>query len=162
MKKILLLIVSILFTTISGCAQQKKMKIEDVDEIWIYAQRDSLGYTTAGVARRFLELEENNITKYKLEPFFVDSLKNMLFYSSKSRRVFQEKTGQNLIFSQFVMKDGSTRNIIINSVGIVDYFVGNTASYFKDDKNQKDQTLWRNNFFNKISIKINKNNDPEN
>jgi deoxyhypusine synthase len=83
----------------------------------------------------------------------------MLVYSSTTRRTFHEKTGQNLIFAQCVMKNGNIRNIIICSVGIVDYFVGYTAYFFKDDTSSKNKPLWVNKFFSKLMDRVNHSTD---
>jgi hypothetical protein len=154
MKRILFLIVVVMSATFNGSAQQNKMKIDDIKEIWVYDYFSPRGYTTAGIAHKFHDLEYDNIMKFKLDSIFVDSLKNML-YSTTTRKVFQEKTGQNLIFAQFVMKNNSVRNIIICSVGIVDYFVGYTAYFFKNDTSSENKTLWVKNFYGTLMNKIN-------
>jgi hypothetical protein len=155
MKRILFLNTLIILITFNGCAQQDKMKIEDIKEIWVYDYFNPRGYTTAGVAHKFQDLENNQTAKIQLDSTFVESLKNMLFYSSAIRKTFQEKTGQNLIFAQFVMKDGGVRKIIINSIGIVDYFAGNIAYFFIDNSDKNNKTLWLNNYYGKIKDEIN-------
>jgi hypothetical protein len=159
MKKILFLNTLIMLITFNGCAQQNKIKIEDIKEIWVYDYFNPRGYTTSGVAHKFQDLENNQTAKIQLDSTFVDSLKNMLFYSSATRKTFQEKTGQNLIFAQFVMNDGGVRKIIINSIGIVDYFVGNTAYFFTDNSEKNNKTLWLDNYYSKMKDKINHNSD---
>lgn len=151
MKKISFLITIIVSLIVfNGCSQRIRLNINEIQEIWVYEHFESRGYTTAGIARKFHELEVDNIIKFRLDNLFVDSLKDFLLNSATTRKVFQEKTGQNLVFSQFVMKDGSTCNIIINSTGIVDYFGGHTAFYFIDNERKKNKTLWTKNFFNRI------------
>lgn len=158
MKRILFLIILTMFITLKVCAQQNRMLIEDVKEIWVYDYFESKGYTTAGIAHRFHDLEkDSNIIKFKLDSIFVESLKNILLHSARIRETFQEKTGQNLIFAQFVIKDGSIRNII-NSIGVVDYFIDHKAYYFVDDS---DKMYWRNNYYGRLMEMINLHSDSK-
>ncbi|MDR0763622.1 MAG: hypothetical protein LBF01_03910 [Bacteroidales bacterium] len=154
MKKILFLITLIMLVIFNGCAEQNKMKIEDIVDVWIYDYFDTKGYTVGEVYRKFRMLEDSKTSKIQLNFTFVDSLKNMLMYSAKCKRLLPSKCGTKLIFTQFVMKDGSSRNIIINSVGVVDYFTGYMIYFFTDSSDKKDKTLWMNDFWGKI-IKYN-------
>lgn len=150
--KTLILIASIMLISLNGCAKQNKKGIEDIREIWVYDLLEIRGYTTAGVARRFHELEtDDSISKFRLDTMLTDSMKDKLLRSAKTRRVFQEKTGQNLIFAQFVMKDDSIRNIIIHSTGFVDYFVERKAYGFTDDS---ETISWKELYYNSIIQEI--------
>jgi hypothetical protein len=159
MKKILLSIIIIMFVTINGCAQQNKMKIENIQEIWVYDYFNPKGYTRGEVYRKFQELENNKIAKIQLDPVFVDSLKSMLIYSAKHKKLLPSKCGQNLIFTQFILKDNSSRYIIFGTNGVFDYFVGIMGYFFIDDSDKKNETLWINKFFCKLTDKINTNAD---
>ncbi|MDR1054415.1 MAG: hypothetical protein LBL90_00960 [Prevotellaceae bacterium] len=160
MKKILLSIIIIIFVTINGCAQQNKMKIEDIQEIWVYDYFNSKGYTQGAAQRKFQELENNKTAKIQLDPVFVDSLKSMLIYSAKHKKLPQGKYEQNLIFTQFILKDSSSRNIIIGSGGVYDdYRTGFMSYLFIDNSDKKNKTIWVNKFFCKLTDKINTNAD---
>ena len=140
--------------TLNACTnQQDKMKLEDIKEIWVYDYFNSMGYGVGGLVRKFQELENDTVAKFQLPSLFVDSLKNILIRSAIAKKLMPSKCGTNLIFAQFVMKDSSIRNIIINSQGIVDYFVGYMTYFISDDKNKQDETLWVNNFYNRIRNK---------
>jgi len=140
---------------LNACTQQNNMKLEDIKEIWVYDYFDSRGDRIGHLFRKFQELENDSIAKFRLPPLFVDSLKSMLIYSAKAKKrsVLDDKCGGDIIFAQFVMKDGSTRNIIINSLGLVDFLIEYTNYTFIDNKNKQDRTLWVNSFFNRIRIK---------
>jgi hypothetical protein len=165
MKKILLSITSIMLFSTNNCAQQNKMKIEDIKEIWVYNYFTPKGYRIGEVRLKFQELENNKMSKIQLDSTFVDSLKNMLIYSAKHKKMLLDnsairmglKCGINLVFAQFVLKDGSSRNIIIASNGVFDYFVGNTGYFFIESSDDQNKTMWINRFFNKLVDRINAN-----
>ena len=155
MKKRLFLAIIIMFTVSNGGAQQNKMKMEDIKEIWVYDYFDTKGYTRGEVYRKFQELENEKVSKIKLEQIFVNSLKNMLVYSAIYRKSPHGKCGTQLVFAQFILRENISRKIIINSIGIEDYFAGNRQYYFVDNHNRNDKTLWLNNYFYKIIDMIN-------
>ena len=57
------------------------------------------------------------------------------------------KCGGNFIFTQFVLKNNSNRNIIIAPYGIFDYEVDLIGYFFIDSA---EKTQWKNNFWDKI------------
>jgi hypothetical protein len=144
-----------MFSTFNGYAQQNKMKIEDVQEIWVYDYFDSYGYTRGSVYRKFQEFENNKTAKIQLNSAFVDSLKNMLIYFAEHKKLLPSKCGQNLIFAQFVLKDNRSRNIIIATNGVFDYRVGLMGYFFIDSSDKKNGTLWKNNYYSKILDTVN-------
>jgi hypothetical protein len=142
----LLLIIIIMFTLYNGCAQQNKMKIEEIMEIWVYDYFDTKGYTRGEVYRKFQELEIEKKSKFIVDSTFTNSMKKMLLHSARAKKLLHGKCGTQLIFAKFVMKDNSSRNIIICSVGVYDYFVG----YMQYNFDKDDMIIWVSQFFNKI------------
>lgn len=127
---------------------QKVVPIQEIQEIWVYEYFNITGYTTASLWSKFAELEKDkNVIKFKLAPTTVQSLKNRLQYA-RTRKVFQEKTGQKIIFCQFVMNDGCVRNIIITPNGMIDYYAEKKAYYFTDKFKQE----WLDEYYNKILL----------
>lgn len=124
------------------------MQVQEIQEIWVYEYFNTAGYTTASLWSKFKELEKDkNVIKFKLEPTIVQSLRDKLQYA-RTRKVFQEKTGQKIIFSQFVMDDGSVRNIIITPNGMIDFYVEKKAYFFTDKFKQG----WLDEYYNKILL----------
>ena len=157
MKRILFLImITAFFVTQNVCyAQQNELKIEDVKSIWIYHYFDSIGHTRGSIYRKFRELEANNTPKILLDSVFVDSFKYTLIKSAKNKKLLPSKCGKNLIFAQFVLSNISTRNIIIASNGVFDYFIGGRGYFFIESSDKRNKIMWMNNYFNKIVDKIN-------
>lgn len=157
MKRILFLIViTAFFATLNACfAQQNELKIEDIKSIWVYCYFDSIGHTRGSIYRKFQELEDNNTPKILLDSVFVDSFKYTLVKSSKNKKLLPSKCGINLIFAQFVLNNNSTRNIIIASNGVFDYFIGGRGYFFIDSSDKQDKVIWMNNYFNTLVDKIN-------
>lgn len=141
------LIISVVF--LLHCKNvQKVMQVQEIQEIWVYEYFNTAGYTTASLWSKFKELEKDkNVIKFKLEPTIVQSLRDKLQYA-RTRKVFQEKTGQKIIFSQFVMDDGSVRNIIITPNGMIDFYVEKKAYFFTDKFKQG----WLDEYYNKILL----------
>lgn len=156
MKRVLFLIViMVFFATLNACyAQRNEMKIEDIKSIWVYSCFDSMGYTRGSVYRKFQELEDNNAPKILLDSVFVDSFKLTLIKSAKNKKLLPSKCGMNLVFAQFVLNNNSTRNIIIASNGVFDYFIGGRGYFFIESSDKQDKTMWVNNYFNKLVDKI--------
>lgn len=143
------------FTIVNSCAaQQNKMLIEDIKEILVYNHFNSMGYTRGSALRKFKELENNKTTKIPLDTVFVNSFKSVLISSAKHKKLIPSKCGTELIFAQFVFKDGSRRDIIIASNGVFDYYVGNMGYFFIDSVNEKNKEFWINTFFSKIVAKV--------
>lgn len=157
MKRVLFLIVIIAFSaTLNACfVQQNELKIEDVKSIWVYCYFDSIGHTRGSIYRKFQELEDNNTPKILLDSVFTDSFKYTLVKSAKNKKLLPSKCGINLIFAQFVLNNNSTRNIIIASNGVFDYFIGGRGYFFIDSSDKQDKVIWMNNYFNKLVDKIN-------
>lgn len=157
MKRILfLIIITAFFATLNVCyAQQNELKIEDVKSIWIYRYFDSIGHTRGSIYRKFQELEDNNTPKILLDSVFVDSFKYTLVKSAKNKKLLPSKCRINLIFAQFVLNNNSTRNIIIASNGVFDYFIGGRGYFFFESSDKQDKIMWVNNYFNKLVDKIN-------
>lgn len=157
MKRVLFLIaITAFLSTLNACyAQQNELKIEDIKSIWVYRYFDSIGHTRGSIYRKFQELEDNDTPKILLDSVFVDSFKYALVKSAKNKKLLPSKCGINLIFTQFVLNDNSTRNIIIASNGIFDYFIGGTGYFFIESSDKQDKVMWVNNYFNKLVNKIN-------
>lgn len=157
MKRVLFLIaITAFLSTPNACyAQQNELKIEDIKSIWVYRYFDSIGHTRGSIYRKFQELEDNDTPKILLDSVFVDSFKYTLVKSAKNKKLLPGKCGINLIFTQFVLNDNSTRNIIIASNGIFDYFIGGTGYFFIESSDKQDKVMWVNNYFNKLVNKIN-------
>lgn len=157
MKRVLFLIViTAYFFAPNACyAQQNELKIEDIKSIWVYRYFDSIGHTRGSIYRKFQELEDNDTPKILLDSVFVDSFKYTLVKSAKNKKLLPGKCGINLIFTQFVLNDNSTRNIIIASNGVFDYFIGDRGYFFIESSDKQDKVMWVNNYFNKIVNRIN-------
>lgn len=157
MERLLGLFISILLISFTGCSPKNVMDIENIKEIWVYDSFISRGYTTAGAASEFQKMENDYSThKFKLDTIFVESMKNKLLSSAKTRNTLQGKTGQKLLFAQFVMNDGHIRNIVLNSVGVVDYFVGHKLYYFVEES---DKRFWMDNYYDRLIDMINSRSD---
>jgi hypothetical protein len=143
MKRILFLIVTVMFATYNGCAQQNKMKTGDIKEIWVYDYFNPRGYTTAGAYSQFKEFDENNIFKFKLDQLDVDTL-ICIMSKAKAKKIFQTKMGGNLLFAEIITeKNIKLRTIIcfnlISTGAMTDYWI-------KDEKHQK----WLSDFRNRL------------
>ena len=156
------LLVIMIFSTFNGFTQNDKMKdkmkdkmnIEDITEIWVYDYFNPQGYRRGEVSLKFRELENKHTTKIQLDSVFVDSLKNILIDFTTPKKFLMRneygqalKCGGNFIFTQFVLKNNSNRNIIIAPYGIFDYEVDLIGYFFIDSA---EKTQWKNNFWDKI------------
>lgn len=157
MKRVLFSIIVMAFlATLNVCyAQQNEMKIEDIKSVWVYTYFDSIGHTRGSVYRKFQELEDSNTPKILLDSVFVDSLKRTLIKSANNKKLLPSKCGVNLVFAQFVLNNNSTRNIIIASNGVFDYFIGGKGYFFVESSDKQDKIMWMKDYFNKIIDKIN-------
>lgn len=118
--------------TLSACAQKNNIKIEDIKEIWVYDYFHPRGYTTAGAFGQIMRLEEEGVAKFKLDQSDTDSLCRILQETS-SKKLFQTKTGQYLIFVEFVLENEQNLKAFIARGAISvdfkkDYIINDTTN----------------------------------
>lgn len=129
MAKSFITIASIMLFTFHNCTAQD-IVVDNIKEVWIYDSFSPKGYTRGELYRKFHELEQSHVTKYKLDATLIDSLKRVLIHA-KYKKIRHGKCGTNLIFAQFVMKNHDSRNIIIGTNGIFDYHIELKGFFFE-------------------------------
>jgi hypothetical protein len=92
-----------------------------IKEIWIYDYFEAGGFTTAGALGQFREFQEKNVLKFQLSQPDVDSL-CYIIVASKSKKSFQTKVGQNILFIEFVTENNMSIRAIICQNGAIDTF----------------------------------------
>lgn len=157
MIKLILCTGVIIYCLLTSCVPQKLIGEHDIKEIWVYKPLVGRGFTTASAYSHFRRIEQNSATiKVKLDNSLKDSL-NVALCKLHINKTFQEKTGQNLIFCQFHMRDGSIRDILIAPNSILDYYEGRTAYFAKSDS----ETVFFEELYNRIIKELELQTDSE-
>jgi hypothetical protein len=129
----------------SACGSIKNDTLpQSIKEIWVYDYFDLRGYTTAGAYGKMIRLEEEGVSKFKLEKNDTDSLCRIL-QETLPGKLFHTKLGVELILGEIVLINGQKLKIIIAS-NVISVDVLKKNYWVKDERNLE----WLDGFRNRI------------
>jgi glycyl-tRNA synthetase alpha subunit len=143
MKIVTFMFINLAFAFLSCGNKTNETLPQVIEEIWIYNYFNAKGYTTASAYGQIIRLEEQNISKFKLEQNDLDSLCRIITESSPGI-IFHTKWGGGLVFAEAILKDGKRLKIFISSDAI-SIEIGKNY-WIKNEKNKK----WLTDFKNRI------------
>lgn len=119
--RIILYIAGFILNSVS-CGNYTLLKLEEatIKDIWVYNYFVPIGHTVGSAYRQFEELEKDSISKIKLYPKYVDSLRSAIS-NAKIENDYFGKLGGYILFATVTTTDNKILNIAITRDMIIDF-----------------------------------------